>query len=279
MNKVVALMLLLCALACGEHEEYESEVGMMDHEGMPSAFASGEEIVYGTSKQPIYMPLEYGSESSTSSPRCIPPWGGGECQVPDSRTMSVRVMNTPSGDSNCGTAGNPASGTGKAVNDAVNDAIAIANSKGWLMTRKADNSLTGQITVRCTGSSSGNPATTTGANYDCHDTEHGDLCQFGTANIEVRMGVIFAMPGYQQATAAQRQNVIYNILKHELGHALGFGHNTFGMASVMFSPMPSAPVANVTDPWDGYRAFAKDELHMLDCYRDSSGTTPDCPNP
>jgi hypothetical protein len=253
MKKPSALLALALALACGG----ESFNGV--------ALDTPREDV-GTLQQPIYMPSGYGSEEGDQT-RCDSDWSGGLCVVPDNRSPNFGI-------DQCGTND---SLFHRNIYTALGYVIGVTNSVPleWATTRS--HSSGGDYVIRCVGDTSGTPMSTSynSITADCHDTERGQLCQSKSGTITVRTGVILNTPGFQAATASQRDRIINNMIRHEAGHVIGFGHVPSGPGKLMSVGFTPTPVPGV-DAWDNLYTFDSTEIHALDCYRETSGTTPRC---
>jgi len=223
----------------------------------------------GSLEQPIFMPDGYGSEEGDQS-RCDTSWSGGKCVIPDNRSPNFGI-------DQCGT---ETSLFHRNIWTALGYTFGVVNSSplDWAMTRSHSNG--GDYIVRCVGDTTGAPMSTSfnGVTADCHDTDRGTLCQAKSGTITVRMGVFLQNPAFANATAAEQDRIIQNMLRHEAGHVNGLGHKKgASYDQLMAAVYPNAPGAAGTDPWANMLTHDSAEIHMLDCYRETSGTTSRCP--
>lgn len=246
-----------------EHDEFERE---------PAPAPVGD---IGTARQAIYMPAGFGSEDGDQT-RCDDGnWSGGGCMVPDSRTIKFRIKS--SGPESCGA-------VGTIITDqaalALDYAIGVANSapNSWNIQRVADAvGVTAHWTIKCTPG--GSPGTTTGdySTADFHSTARGTIKQVQGGTIVIGTASVTSLPAYVNGTQAQRQRVWNNVVRHEVGHAIGFGHKKDApFSQLMRVSLPQGPTAGVDDAWDNLLQYDADEKHMLDCYKETSPTTPNC---
>ncbi len=253
MKKYLSCLLAL-ALACGG--EYE------------------EAIELGTLEAPIFMPASYGSEEGDQT-RCDTNWSGGRCVVPDSRTITYSFHG-------CGVPGDP-------IYDqlvlAFNYVKGVANSapNSWnlssLGAKPNPPALPGRgnYAVVCSPDTFGSPMVTSYGflSADCHDTDRGDLCQSSQGGITIKLNVIDNASGWLAATPTQRNRLVNNMFRHEVGHTIGLGHVPTNQSKLMSAAFSSAPIPG-TDPWDNLLTFDATETHALDCYNENSGTGSNC---
>jgi hypothetical protein len=253
MKKAIALLASFAAMACGE---------AIDADGI--ALDVPEEDL-GTLRQPIYMPSGYGSEEGDQT-RCDSSWSGGGCMIPDNRSPGFAIQ------SSCL--------QGTLFHDqaylALGYVMGVVNSSplSWAMDRYHSGSADWHI--NCVGSGSlANTSCSILPAPDCHDTPRGELCQCKGGNIDINVNAVQNSPGWVNGTTAQRGRFINNIVRHEVGHAIGLGHVPSSAGKLMSVGYPSEPVPGV-DPWDNLYTFDSTEVNALDCYRETSGTTPRC---
>ena len=253
--RAITLMMFALAVACGRPQDFES---LQD----PAP------LELGILEQPIFMPTAYGSEKGDQT-RCDEDWSGGTCVIPDNRSPNFGIdqcgANTAMFHSN--------------IYTALGYVIGVTNSVPleWATTRSHSNG--GDFIFRCVGDAEGSPMVTSfnSVTADCHDTDRGELCQAKSGTITVRMGVIIAACAEVGATAAQCNRLINNMARHEAGHVIGLGHEkNAGSNKLMQTAFPNGPGVPGADPWDNLLTFDSVETHALDCYRETSGTTPRC---
>jgi hypothetical protein len=279
-----SVLLLASGLHCGcsgpigdvPEPEYDPETDNVERD--MTGVDAGEEL--GTLEQPIYIEGNYGFE--VDGTKCSPPWSGGTCGVPDIRQFSIGVHQYT-----C-----PTQLFKDQILDAANHARDVANANGWSIEVHTYTTgpepghnfdLSDPFDIRCTTSGANVPAGRAGRSdcsenidhiLDCHDTQFGQLCQYRNCNVFVRNDFITNSSGWAVATNAQRGIVVENVGRHEMGHALGFGHST-ATDDLMFSSISlNAPLTN---DWTGLQTYTTTEKHQLDCYRETSGTTTNCP--
>lgn len=213
----------------------------------------------GTAHQPIYMPAGYGRERDGS--RCIPPWDGGFCKVPDwgDKELKIRFVTN-----DCDAF------TRDRIIDSLFYMQAEAAAVGWTI-----NIVTsGQNgTIRCS-TASGAPGSTSTSSHDNHSTQHGTLIQYKGFEITIRPRGLYECGGggpWLNATEEERGFITMNVCGHELAHVLGLGHADAGtLMATTFGCTSSAP------QWESVMEWTDAESDMLRCYNPNSGTGDAC---
>lgn len=220
----------------------------------------------GTLEQPIFMPNSYGHQDGFM--QCGNPFQG-TCMVPDTRSFVISVHQFT-----CST-----QQFKDQILDAANYAAARAWENGWnVSVQNLPNNATGSShwIIKCANNG---PAGTLGQTsisesigflWDCHDTERGDLCQFKRATSIVYENIITGTSAWASGTTTQRNNMIENVGRHELGHMLGFGHTSASCGTDLMATCPSGT------SYYTLRPFTATQLSMLDCYNETSGTGDNC---
>ena len=270
-NTIKAVIAFALAVACAGTDDFEPDgepfVGIDVVEGWPEGHEDHEDRApaptgeLGTLGQPIFMPLLYGSENGTEggikSPECSPPWAGAICTVPDSKHIKIGFQ--------------------------------AGTCSSWYQARVFSGHATWQLWINNLGDDWG---TSTGSNYqikcgtigtlpdgskpfatfenndsdvDTHPTEHGTLMQFRKGTIVIDPSNIETWAGWGSLSEASKQRVVDNAVKHELGHLVGFGHNT-GNNLMGYGANFSSTVYS----------YNSSMTSRAQCYNEDSGTSDDC---
>lgn len=269
MKKLLLIMLAGSALACGDSGASDhEEVGAMD----PAEF--------GSLEQALYVPDGYGVDMSQN--RCGNPFAGGRCLMPDRRDWVFQYpAATGAGQRACTDTDFRA-----ALETAAREAHFYASSVGWptsVSQATASSVPVNTVYFSCdNGPTSGTvgakvtvPSTCLQSQSDCHTTSRGEILQYGTASVTIYPNRIKNLPsitgGYSSLTQTQKRNLITNIVLHEYFHVLGLGH-----ASESTSPLMGFGSSGAMPGINGIKAPTSTELGWIDCYNESSGTTPRC---
>lgn len=220
----------------------------------------------GSLEQPVFMPNNYGHQDGFM--QCGNPFNG-TCMVPDTRSFVISVHQFT-----CST-----QQFKDQILDAANYAAARAWENGWnVSVQNLPNNATGSShwIIKCANNG---PAGTLGQTsitesvgfiWDCHDSDRGELCQFKRATSIVYENIITASAAWAAGTTTQRNNIIENVGRHELGHLLGFGHTSSGCGTDLMATCPSGNSGHTLRP------YTAAQLSMLDCYNETSGTGDNC---
>lgn len=258
--------LCLALLACGAPDEpREDRIVAID----------GGEIDYsrdyrgdlGTAAEAIYMPYEYGAEDkSIGGFGCIAPWAGGECGVPDSRTLYINVFVD-----NC-----PAN-TAQIIWDTVYTFDTLMTEEGWTVNVAAGSHYNANVEINLDCGSNGALGlwSPEAGSEDCHDTDLGDLCQWKEGDLRLNPIDLKQFYVWVYGTTTQRYWTQSNILLHELFHAAGLGHTGLHMPPRLMDQGWS--LDSFSRATDGPMSPEWTQLRMLWCYNESSGTTMRCP--
>lgn len=249
MKQAIKAVIALALMACGAPAEDAEELGTLE--------------------QAIFMPSEYGQEANGE--RCIAPWNGGTCTVPDQKTLKWRF---PSGHG-C----SPWSIT--ETRATMTQLAAFWGSDYPIVETPAPNN---NATIACntTETSAQNPRLERTQMFggESHSTSDGTLQQFGTVQITLYEGKIFAAPTFNcvgQACETRRRNFWGNVVRHAAGgHAMGLGHDgTDNQGSHLmdnsFSTTDSTKAAYL-----GALGYSTTQLNGIDCYNQNSGSGDDC---
>ncbi len=239
---------------CGHGDEphEHEETGSTD----PNV-VEGDDII-GTLGQPIFMPTNYGSENSTASPQCSPPWSGGICLVPDSKQFLYKLF-----------ASSCSSWWQARVVGAEAYFKPLINGLGddWVYSGEISGHYS--IDLRCepTGPTSLADFRSSSSGVDTHPTEFGTLWQWKTGSVRYDTADIEDEATWANKTDAQRIRYAENIIKHEYGHSVGLGHGGTGIMRTTWTE---------AEAYGGFMTFGLTEINMLKCYNEDSGTSDDC---
>lgn len=223
MNKYAAILALGLA-ACGDTQ-------MVFTDEFATGADAGPEL--GQTAQALTLLDGYGSDGLQN--RCwhnnhTLDWGGGRCNVPGVRKLWINVQG-----SGCNGLGNDAL---NGIKDGVHYVRGLANNRGWTVLTNLTSLSPGngpyvQIDLDCgvtlPGQGPGQAATQiTAGPGTCQATQDGDLCKYTSGKIRIVPGRISATPGWSAATGTQKRTFMYVITAHEMGHAVGLGHDACG---------------------------------------------------
>lgn len=231
----------------------------------------GEPLQLGQNEQEIFMPSEYGQEANGD--RCIPPWNGGICIVPDQKSIKWRF---PTGH-NC----SPWSVT--QTRSAMTQLSTFWGSDFTITETAAPNN-NAVITCNTTETVAQNPRleTTQFFGGESHSTEHGQLKQYGTLQIVLYEGKIFDMPTFDCIGAAcetRRRNFWGNVVRHSAGgHAMGLGHDAADNQGSHLMDKSFSGTDSTKAVYLGALGYSTSQLNGIDCYNQNSGTGDDCAN-
>lgn len=219
-----------------------------------------EGLYIGTLEQGIFVPVGYGAESGTQNGVSSPPcddtdWAGGQCSIPDSKFQIYKFF-----------ASSCSSWWQARFVGAENYVKPFVNGLGddWAY---YGGDINGVYThgMYC-NTSSGLGAFTPGPDFENHATPLGTLRQYKNGTIRIDTADIEAQAGWSSKTEAERIRFAENVIRHEMGHSLGFGH--FGSGLMQDG-------TNAT--WySNSKTFTIADRTVLRCYNEDSGSSPDC---
>lgn len=256
-------MLLILALFAGCGAPMEDEVPSI--EDTPETMIIDDEPVdIGQIQQPLYVEPGYGIEVNTNKACPTTTWDGG-CWMPDN--IGSDLVYGWFITSNC-------SATWKTlITDIVNEQDAVGGTFGNIDFVKVQTQQAARYIFDCT-TSNGAPGTTTFVQEETHDTPLGKIRQFQRIVSLFRTTPIETAAGYTAGTQAQRDRVRKNVIRHEVSHALGFGHTGESASDALMEPTYNTAVGGQWYSLD--RKLNSTQLHQLDCYNPTSSTSPRC---
>jgi hypothetical protein len=218
----------------------------------------------------IFLPSpNYGIEVSTDLPCPGTTWNGG-CLVPDNvesnLIFSFKIL------SSCSAADKTMIRASINEIDAQTDTLGNINFVEIADCGNRRPPCPSRVTIGCS-TASGSLGNTSLNTEESHSSDLGTVHQFGFIVTTLRLALIDAAVG---PTGAQKDNYKRNVVKHEVGHMLGFGHD----ADSLFDNTLMDPVGNLAFPtstfWNTSRTLSTAQLNLLGCYNPTSSTTSRC---
>lgn len=252
MKSIKYLPLCLLALACGAESEAPLE---------------GEWL--GTAEQAVYMPARYGHEGGNGGPACGTPgdWADNECWVPNSKRHYVKIHAntcTPWWQARFTSAWNETLAELAYINSYVD-----ADKPKWEMA-PADSGMTNGVIFQwmC------DPSTIASGSFSPNESNSDDigvagndeLKQYKGGVLKIYASAIQAGPAWAAADDARRQRFARNVIRHEIAHQLGLGHE-------------SSPTGLMGDGdfWNNEYWMSGDQYRRIECYNPAnSGLFDDC---
>lgn len=163
----------------------------------------------------IIYQAPYGSEPDAE--RCVAPWLQGKCFIPKTKTIKLKI-NT------CAPSCQPV--FAQAYTDAANAFTVMAAADGFNVSVVTS----GQNITLQNGDAGGVAfGSTSNAANSLDDVQVSGIGTFKRFTVSVSTvdfdQIIHNFPGWIGFSDNQKIRVLHNIVKHELGHAMGLGHN------------------------------------------------------
>lgn len=275
-----AMALLALAWGCGgDGPKDDSPIDGVcpaesDHPDCVAPSDAGDDEV-GALEQPIIIHGEHGTTQAMGP--CTHPFPGGTCYVPDHK---ANIIGWHAYSCNNTRGGQNGAWWFQAVERAVNDARDYLRARGWptevIKYTSAPALPGGNMWVKCEYGSGTIGVTRInefgGTPFDCHDTPHGDLCQYNAGTMVVRPDTAVSTPMWSQTTSAQRSNMIYNVALHEILHFAGLPHRAHDPNNMNI--MMPAIQAWLSPQWTTRMVPDVNQSLALYCYVNTSSTTP-----
>jgi hypothetical protein len=274
---IVMAFIIGCGDDIGSHDEdpegYCKEGSTHPDCAEPSDAAEPE---VGSLKQPIVLNVDYGA-TKTYGP-CTHPFPGGICYGANNKTFTV-VFHAYS----CLTTVAPHNGAWwyQMIWGGVQRWRDYMNARGWNVTtvkQTAPGESFAHVDIFCYYGQAGTAMATTiiteGVDnvFDCHDTPHGDFCQYSIGTIAIRPDKAPMNPMWASATSTQRANMIDNVMVHEGLHYSGLAHRPHN-PDAMNIMMPAIQ-SWLSTQWTTKMVPDVNQSLALYCYVHSSSTTP-----
>jgi hypothetical protein len=228
-----------------------------------------QDLVIGQTEQAMFLPFAYGHESNSTP--CVAPFDP-HCEVPRYRKVDLNIYTN-----SCSRA---------LVKDQMMDAGAAMrnfyNALGWnILTwenTKGNRSSSVQVEIKCQTPPAGNNSlagtNNVYENYgNCINagSSNGFVCRYTPSFISVYDVRIEANTVNLTATKAKRFS--NNLLRHEIGHALGLAHNGSAAGTQLMSQY------STNDTNSNFANIAlipnSAERDLIECYN-PSGDSPNC---
>lgn len=278
--KKLLLAILLTVMGCGDGPSDDVPTCTdVDH---PDCTAPADAGV-GVLTEPIVIHGEYGATAAMGP--CTHPFPGGVCYGANNRTFTV-VFHAYS----CAQTVGGASGAWwyQSIERGVKRGVSYLNDRSWNVTyvkQTAPGPSFGHVDVVCNYGSSGAIGTTIINEsfpdhvFDCHDTQHGDFCQYSEATIVIRPDRAPTNPIWATATTSQRTNMVNNVGFHETMHFAGLPHRPHNPDAM--NVMMPAIQAWLSPQWTSVMVPDVYQSLAIYCYVPTSSTTPivGCPAP
>lgn len=276
MTKAV-MALVMFAWACGDAPFDDAPFDGVCPEGSthPDCAAPADAGELGTLEQPIIIHGEHGTASNQGP--CTHPFPGGECFVPDQKGNIIAwhpyTCNRDLG-------GKSGAWWYQAVARGLYATRDYLVARGWpteVVTLSSEPPWSvGNIQFRCDYGSGSIGQTSVnefgGSPFDCHDTPHGDLCQYKAGVITIRPQVAVNSVMWNQTTTAQKSNMLYNVGFHEGLHYAGLPHRPHNSNNMNI--MMPAIQAWLSTQWTTRMVPDVNQSLSLYCYVHTSSTTP-----
>lgn len=269
---------LAIALGCGDGPRDDSPVDGVcpaesEHPDCAEPTDAGDEL--GALEQPIIIHGEYGTTISMGP--CTHPFPGGTCYGANNKTFTVAFHPYT-----CMQTVNPHNGAWwyQMVAAGTKRGVDYLNARGWNVTyisQSAPGPNVAHVNVQCSYGTLGAIGTTMiheGIDniFDCHDTAHGDFCQYSRAGIVIRPDKAPGNPIWGTATSDQRKNMVNNVAFHEMMHFAGLPHRAHDPNNM--NVMMPAIQAWLSPQWTTKMVPDVNQSLSLYCYVHTSSTTP-----
>jgi hypothetical protein len=279
MRHQLAFLLALAITSCGcsapteeaQGNEPEAYRGLYTADGEPlvapepdgelATLAQGD---IGTLRQAIYLDSGYGSESGNTS-RCVLPWSGGKCNVPRGKSLLVAIRMLEDG----------CSGTwweNRAI-DAVLEMNDFLSLHDFFLTIAItpQEIASANVAMKCIPEAPGLAATFP-FSVQCTGSSPKKVCKENSWQITVGGNLLvnlFSGPLGAGKTQTQKDRLTKNLLRHEIGHVAGLGHEPMGQGSNLMAGI----VDNSSNWWNANMVPTAFEGSLIGTYN-PDGNTP-----
>jgi hypothetical protein len=229
----------------------------------------------GELNQPIIIHGEHGTTAAMGP--CTLPFPGGSCYVPDHKSNIVAWHPYTCFKDFGGKSG---AWWYQAVARGMKAGIDYVNARGWniqLVTLDSPPAITvGNIQVKCDYGAGAIGQTAInefgGTPFDCHSTQHGNLCQYNAGVISIRPPRAPSNPIWATSTTTEKSNMVYNVTLHEMLHFWGLPHRAHDPNNM--NVMMPAIQAWLSTQWTTKMVPDVNQSLSLYCYVNTSSTTP-----